>query len=119
MRSYFDRNQLDFLPAEEEQKGVPGPEGAADADQSISEDIEGDLLKELANDANSSEPDLVKFEDVKDEVRKRILQSDREEAKRESERLARDQALEFLEAVHQMSDQFRSGTVPFSKTASG
>ena len=73
MRSYFDRNRLDFLPAEEEEKGVPGPEGAADANQSISEDIEGDLLKELANDANSSEPDLVKFEDVKDEVRKRIL----------------------------------------------
>ncbi len=119
MRSYFDRNRLDFLPAEEEEKGVPGPEGAADADQSISEDIEGDLLKELANDANSSEPDLVKFEDVKDEVRKRILKSDREEAKRESERLARDQALEFLEAVHQMSDQFRSGTVPFSKLRQG
>ena len=77
------------------------------------------MLKELAKDANSSEPDLVKFEDVKDEVRKRILQSDREEAKRESERLARDQALEFLEAVHQMSDQFRSGTAPFSKLRQG
>jgi hypothetical protein len=116
MRSYFDRNRLDFLPSAEstEQKGVPGPVGAADAN-STGDANEEELLAELSKDANSSSSPAVTFEEVKEEVAKRILQLDREEAKREAERLSREDALTFLESLNQLGDRLRSKYGDFPK----
>jgi len=116
MRSYFERNRLDFLPSAEstEQKGVPGPVGAADANRSDDANEE-ELLAELAMDANSSGLPAVTFEEVKEEVARRILQLDREEAKREAERLSREDALTFLESLNQLGDRLRSKYGDFPK----
>ncbi len=116
MRSYFERNRLDFLPSAlpAEEKGVPGPVGAADSNDST-DASEEELLADLAEDANSSDLPAVTFEEVKEEVARRILQLDREEATRESERLSREDALTFLESLNQLGDRLRNKYGDFQK----
>jgi len=116
MRSYFERNRLDFLPSADsaDGKGIPGPVGAADSN-GTGDASEEELLSELAEDVNSTDSPAVTFEEVREEVARRILQLDREEAKRESERLSREDALTFLESVNQLGDRLRNKYGDFQK----
>ena len=82
LRSYFERNRLDFL---QESKG--------DGNETVQE---------------------VKFEEVVDEVRSKIEAQDLEDAKRESDRLAQNAALEFLDNLNSYSDRIKKNYPDFN-----
>ena len=87
LRSYFERNRLDFLSA---------PESSED------------------EDANNSEISEINFEDVVEDVRKKVEAQDLADAKRESERMAQDAALDFLDELNRFSDRLRNKYPDFS-----
>ena len=82
LRSYFERNRLDFLP---ESKG--------DGNETVQE---------------------VKFEEVVDEVKGKVEAQDLEDAQRESERLAQNAALEFLDDLNSYSDRIKKNYPNFN-----
>jgi hypothetical protein len=82
LRSYFERNRLDFIP---ESKG--------DGNESVQE---------------------IKFEEVVDEVKGKVAAQDLEDAKRESERLAQNAALEFLDDLNSYSDRIKKNYRDFN-----
>jgi hypothetical protein len=83
LRSYFERNRLDFLP-------------------------------EIKEDNNETAPKEVKFEEVVDEVRGKVGAQDLEDAKRESDRLAQNAALEFLDNLNTYSDRIKRNYPDFN-----
>ena len=114
MRSYFDRNRVLFeplppAPSPDEiedlngSKGPDGEKGVPEANAS-SKPEELTFATNLLDDQNQSE---ITFEDVRDEVKQRIVESDEQDAKRESEELAKEAALKFLEDINAFGD--RSG----------
>ena len=80
LRSYFERNRLDFL---------------SDENSSVQED------------GNNSVPQDVKFEDVVEQVRQKVAQQDTNDAKREAGRLAQESALDFLDNLNSFADQIK------------
>ena len=115
MLSYFERNKDEFAPptpptldvnqTEGEGRGAKGPVGQQEANTSesnasASDSLELDLLSALENDANKSKTPEVTFEQVKDEVRQRIIDGDRIDAERYAETAARDAALAFLDEIN-------------------
>ncbi len=87
LRSYFERNRLDFLPEVK--------------------DGEGEEKNQTAL------PD-VKFEDVVEEVREKVAAQDLADANREAGRLAQDAALDFLDKLNRFSDRMRKNYPDFT-----
>ena len=87
LRSYFERNRLDFLPSSK-----PSEDG----------------------DSNQSEIPEINFEDVVEDVRKKVEVQDLADANRESERLAKNAALDFLDELNRFSDRIRKNYSDFS-----
>lgn len=120
MLSYFERNKDQFVPpvplpdlnVSSELEGAEGPLGEQEVNSTASNQsvgaLELDLLSELAEDANRSSIPAVTFEQVRDEVRKRIIEGDRIDAQRYAETAARDAALAFLDAINSLQDKLRN-----------
>ena len=69
--------------------------------------MELDLLSALEDDLNKTEAIEVNFEQVKDEVRQKIIDGDRIDAERYAETAARDAALAFLDEINSLQDKLR------------
>ena len=123
MLSYFERNKDQFAPpappvlddnkTEPSNQGAKGPVGPEDANSSdsnlsVNDSLELDLLSALEGDANKSEVPEVTFDQVKDEVRQRIIDGDRIDAERYAETAARDAALAFLDEINSLQDKLKS-----------
>ena len=123
MLSYFERNKDQFAPpappvlddnkTEPSNQGAKGPVGpkdtnSSDSNLSVNDSLELDLLSALEGDANKSEVPEVTFDQVKDEVRQRIIDGDRIDAERYAETAARDAALAFLDEINSLQDKLKS-----------
>ena len=86
LRSYFERNRIDFI-----------------------------LDSETADHADKNETDQpeIKFEDVADKVREKVEKQDLADATREAERLAQNAALKFLDELNTFSDRIRKNYPDF------
>jgi hypothetical protein len=118
LRSYFERNKESFdlppppppppppaLPVLEgnASEGEQGPVGEGDPNASSVQNI--DLLAALNPESNASEKIAeVTFEDVREEVRQRIIEGDRIDAERDANDFAKEAASKFLLQLHQLSD---------------
>ena len=124
MLSYFERNKEQFAPPapslsdtnnskadSQGEKGPVGPEEANSSDSNkslVGEPVELELLSSLGDDLNNSATKEVTFEQVKDEVRQRIIDGDRIDAERYAETAARDAALAFLDEINSLQDKLRT-----------
>ena len=123
MIAYFERNKEQFAPPEPpssdsnetniDDKGAKGPTGPQEINSSVSnasasDSLELDLLSALEDDANKSNTPEITFEQVKDEVRQRIIDGDRIDAQRYAETAARDAALAFLDEINSLQDKLRN-----------
>ena len=115
MVSYFERNKDQFIPPSptldlnqsgKDNKGAEGPVGEKDANSS-NDQLELDLLSDLEKDANQSDLVEVSFDQVRDQVRQRIIEGDRIDAERYAETAARDAALAFLDDINSLQDKLR------------
>jgi len=88
LRSYFERNRIDFLPDSE------GSSGTGEDNSSVEQ---------------------VEFQDVIEEVRKKVLDQDLADAKREADRLAQNAALRFLDQLNSETDQIRKSFPDYQK----
>jgi hypothetical protein len=92
LRSYFERNQLDFTK--------PAP-------------------AEPSNDGNNStvvEKTVSQtFEEAREEVSKRVIARDKEDARRDADLQARDAALAFLDKLNGLRDKLRSKYSTFNE----
>ena len=66
-----------------------------------------DLASVSIPDLNVTKPKQVTFEEVREEVRQRIIEGDRKKAKESAEDLARGAALNFLIAINDLGDKLR------------
>jgi hypothetical protein len=97
---------VDALP---KGQGAKGPEGERGVDGNGTAGNEAiGALKEFGTDSNQTTAPAVAYEDVKDEVRKRILEGDKLDADREATELAQESALKFLETINSSSDRLLS-----------
>ena len=123
MMAYFERNKEQFAPpappsldsneTNGDDKGAKGPTGPQEINSSVSnasasDSLELDLLSALEDDANKSNTPEITFEEVKDEVRQRIIDGDRIDAQRYAETAARDAALAFLDEINSLQDKLRN-----------
>jgi hypothetical protein len=122
LRTYFERNKESFdlpppppplppppappaLPAIEgtTSGGEQGPVGEGDPNASSIQKI--DFLADLKPESNASEKIAeVTFEDVREEVRQRIIEGDRIDAERDANDFAKEAASKFLLQLHDLSD---------------
>ena len=107
MRTYFELNRDQFEPVPEAPEpkelindGAPGPIGYSESNESL------DLLSSL--EGNKSSVQKVKYEDVKEEIRLRIIEEDRLDAERDAKELARDASLKFLDEVNSLRDRLKN-----------
>ena len=123
MLAYFERNKDQFVPpvpplvdengTKGDDSGAEGPVGPQEANSSdsnaspIGDALELDLLSALEDDLNKTEAIEVTFEQVKDEVRQKIIDGDRIDAERYAETAARDAALAFLDEINSLQDKLR------------
>ena len=122
MLSYFERNRDLFVPPvpafpdnneSGSTEGAEGPEGPLESNSSDSNNTlpaSPKLPSVLtgAGDFNSSATKELTFEDVRDDVRQRIIDGDRIDAERYAETEARDAALDFLDEINGMQDLLRN-----------
>ena len=122
MLAYFERNKDQFSApptdlgdsnSSEDLNGAKGPTGleevnSTEENKSINGTLELDLLKDLGGDLNNSQSIAVTFEQVRDQVRQRIIDGDRIDAERYALSDARDAALAFLDELNQLQDNLRS-----------
>jgi hypothetical protein len=121
MLAYFERNKDQFSAlstdlesnSSEDLNGAKGPTGleevnSTEGNKSITDTLELDLLKDLGGDVNNSQSIAVTFEQVRDQVRQRIIDGDRIDAERYALSDARDAALAFLDELNQLQDKLRS-----------
>ena len=128
MRSYFDRNKESFANKDKDSYDLPPPSPSppppspeANGTTLPPEGEQGPVGKGEANAsgpidlASVSIPDLnvtktkqVTFEEVKEDVRQRIIEEERINAKRVAEDLAKEAALDFLIAINELRDELRS-----------
>ncbi len=122
MRSYFERNKefFDLPPApppapllkpEANATSVPpeGEQGPLGQNETNTTGVV-DLLPVLVPDAdlNVTKTKELAFEDVREEVRQRIIEGDRINAERDAQEEARKRALDFLIDVNDLGDELRS-----------
>ncbi|MDC0157358.1 hypothetical protein OAK38_06335 [Verrucomicrobia bacterium] len=119
MRSYFERNKEFFdlppppplLKPEANATSVPpeGEQGPVGQNETNATG-EVDLLPALVPDAdlNVTKTKELAFEDVREEVRQRIIEGDRINAERDAQGEARKRALDFLIAVNDLGDELRA-----------
>lgn len=122
MRSYFERNKEFFdlppppppaplLTPEANATSVPpeGEQGPVGQNETNATGVV-DLLPALVPDAdlNVTKTKELAFEDVREEVRQRIIEGDRINAERDAQGEARKRALDFLIAVNDLGDELRS-----------
>ena len=118
LRTYFDlnRDQFDPVPTPPEppllDAGEKGPIGNSESNES----------KQLLNpvspeklEGNQTGQKIAIFEDVREEIRLRILEEDRLDAEREARVLARERSLDFLDQLNSLRDQLRSKYSTFSQ----
>ena len=88
LRSYFERNRIDFLPS-----------------------------VDVANEGTEENSSLneIEFNDVVEEVRKKVQDQDVADAKREADRLAQKEALRFLDQLNSESDKMKKKFPDFQK----
>ena len=121
MLAYFERNKDQFSAlsidlesnSSEDLNGAKGPTGleevnSTEGNKSITDSLELDLLKDLGGDVNNSQSIAVTFEQVRDQVRQRIIDGERIDAERYALSDARDAALAFLDELNQLQDKLRS-----------
>ena len=122
MRSYFERNKEFFdlppppppaplLTPEANATSVPpeGEQGPVGQNETNATGVV-DLLPALVPDAdlNVTKTKELAFEDVREEVRQRIIEGDRINAERDAQGEARKRALGFLIAVNDLGDELRA-----------
>ena len=118
LRTYFDLNRDQFDPAptppapEIVEEGEKGPSG--EKDSNVTEEALNLISPELPEN-NQSEEKIVLFEDVREEIRLRIVEEDRLDAEREARELARERSLDFLDQLNGLRDQIRSKYPTFSQ----
>mgnify|MGYP001156972161 CR=1 FL=1 len=129
MKSYFERNKYQFDPPVPEpneeadgnsSKGAKGPIGdednnSSDLNGSQTDGVTLDLLAELEEDANRSQAQEVTFEEVRDQVRQKIIDGDLINAERYAETASRDAALAFLDAINSLQDKLRYKYATYSE----
>ena len=90
---------------------IPVGEDAPPADQridSLALLAEANASEEVAPESNASaEVAEVTFDDVREEVRQRIIEGDRIDAERDASDLAKGAASKFLLQLHQLSDDLK------------
>ena len=111
MKSYFEQNrdQFESLPEvpspDESLDGEKGPVGENDTNKTI----EGlNLIESLNDDLNKTDNKDVRFEDVKEEIRLRIIEEDRVDAERDAKELARETSLKFLDDLNSLRDKLKA-----------
>ena len=117
MRSYFERNRFEFQvpnPPSLDDQGAKGPVGPTDSNAS-EENATLALLDLNATDLNQSVEKEVTFEEVKEQVRQRILDGDRIDAEREAEDLAKERALDLLDSLNELGDRLRTKYASYPK----
>ena len=110
MRSYFERNRFEFespLPPPLDADGAKGPVGTKDSNGSVEAGTLA-LVDLNASDLNQTVAQQISFEDVKEQVRQRILDGDRIDAEREAEDLAKEKALDLLDSLNELGDRLRT-----------
>ena len=111
MKSYFEQNrdQFESLPEvpspDESLDGEKGPVGENDTNKTI----EGlNLIESPNDDLNETDNKDVRFEDVKEEIRLRIIEEDRVDAERDAKELARETSLKFLDDLNSLRDKLKA-----------
>ena len=119
IRSYFDlnRDQFDPPPVVPEPndfstEGAEGPQGENDLNQS-SENL--DILLNQDLKGNASKEGGVEFEDVREEIRLRIIEEDRSVADEDARILAREASLQFLDEINGIRDRLKNKYPNFAK----
>ena len=118
LRAYFDLNRDQFAPAplapspDSLLEGEKGPTGDEDSNQS---EINLNLVSSETADTNVSEQKTVLYEDVREEIRLRIIEEDRMDAEREAKEVAREKSLDFLDQINALRDEIKSKYSSFSK----
>ena len=119
MRSYFERNKMLFEPLPpvpstdsiKEDTGAKGPTGekGKESETNSSQIEQVDLSTLETNSEEQTKPKVVSFEEVREEVMKRIMEGDKIDAERESAELTQQAALDFLDSVNSIGEKARSG----------
>ena len=119
MRSYFERNKMLFEPLPpvpstdsiKENAGAKGPTGEqgkeSETNSSQIEQVDLSTLETSSEELTKSKE--VSFEEVKEEVMKRIMEGDKIDAEREATELTQQAALDFLDSVNSLGEKVRSG----------
>ncbi|MDG1326582.1 MAG: hypothetical protein P8P49_12520 [Opitutales bacterium] len=111
LRGYYDlnRDQFDPVPNAPDpnvtDEGENGPKGDSNS-SIIGEQL--DLISSASGDSNQTQKKEVSFEDVKAEIRLRIIEEDRLDAERDAKELAREASLQFLDQINSLRDQLNS-----------
>ena len=119
MRSYFERNKMLFEPLPpvpstdsiKEDAGAKGPAGEKGKEgETNSSQIEQVGISDLHTiPEEPTKPKEVSFEEVREEVMKRIMEGDKIDAEREATELTQQAALDFLDSVNSLGEKVRSG----------
>ena len=119
IRSYFDLNRDQFAPPpvvpepnDFSAEGAEGPQGENDLNQS-SENL--DILLNQDLEGNASKEGGVEFEDVREEIRLRIIEEDRSVADEDARILAREASLQFLDEINGIRDRLKNKYPNFAK----
>ena len=119
MRSYFERNKMLFEPVPpppstdsiKEDAGAKGPAGEkgkeSETNSSTVEQVDLSNLETISEE--QTKPKEVSFEEVREEVMKRIMEGDKIDAEREATELTQQAALDFLDSVNSIGEEARSG----------
>ena len=112
MRSYFDLNREQFesppvVPDPDKliDDGPLGPVGDGDSNKS-SEKV--NLLPGSISEDNETLEKIISFEDVREEIRLRIIEEDRLDAERDAKDLAREASLNFLDQINSLRDRIKN-----------
>lgn len=112
IRSYFDLNRDQFEsppiapePNDFSTEGAEGPLGENDLNKS-SENL--DILLNQDLEGNASKEPGIEFEDVREEIRLRIIEEDRSVAEKDARILAREASLQFLDEINGIRDRLKN-----------
>ena len=119
MRSYFERNKMLFetlppvpsIDSIKEDAGAKGPTGekGKESETNSSKIEQVDISTLETNSEEQTKPKVVSFEEVREEVMKRIMEGDKIDAEREAAELTQQAALDFLDSVNSIGEKARSG----------